>query len=107
MKFTSDARSAVAEAKARFDATMAKSDALDDADATKGADVTKNKVKTEEARLNARARLVQASANLYEMYVASFGAARQSASVSGSKPNQLDVGNGGRKLLKRKMPAPK
>ncbi len=54
----SDARIAVAEAKARFDASMAKSDALDDVDATNGAGQTMGKAKVEEARLNgARSRL--------------------------------------------------
>ena len=59
----SDARSAVAEAKARFDKTMAKSDALDDADVSKGARITRDKAKMEKVRLiSAHARLVQASA---------------------------------------------
>ena len=35
LDMASDARSVVAQAKARFDAAMAKSDALDDADITK------------------------------------------------------------------------
>ncbi len=39
-ELSSDARSAVAEAKARFDVAMEKSDARDDPDASKGARLT-------------------------------------------------------------------
>jgi len=87
MDIASDARSAVAEVKARFDAATAKADALDDADASKGASITKDKAKVEEARLNgARAKLAQVSADLSAIAVARFGAARQHASGSTSKP---------------------
>ena len=64
-----DARSVVAEAKARFDASMAKSDALDDSDVTKAAGIVRGKAKMEETRLNgARARLAQASADLSAIF---------------------------------------
>jgi predicted flap endonuclease-1-like 5' DNA nuclease len=54
----SDARSVVAEAKARFDAAMANSDALDADDVTRVAGIGRNIAKVEEARLNGvRARL--------------------------------------------------
>ena len=46
-------------------------------DAPKGAELTRDKAKVEEARLNgARARLAQASADLFAISVARFGAAR-------------------------------
>ena len=54
----SEARCAVAEAKARFDAAMAKSDALNDADFSKIKGIIRDIAKVEEARLNGtRARL--------------------------------------------------
>ena len=65
LDLASDARSVVAEATARFEAALAKSDALDDADATKVAGIIRDRAKVEEARLTgARARLAQASADL-------------------------------------------
>ena len=100
MDLASDARSAVAEAKARFDAATAKADALDDADVSKVANVVKDKAKVEEARLNgARAMLSQASADLSAIAVARFGPARQHASGSSSKAKQPDPGEAGSKLL--------
>jgi len=104
LELASDARSVVTEAKARFDAPMAKSDALDDSDVTKAA---RTQPKVEEARLNgARARLAQASVDLSAIFVARFGAPRQTGSGSRSKP-RLDSGGAGLKLLKRKLHAPK
>ncbi len=73
----SEARSVVAEATARFEAALAKSDALDDADVTKVAGIIRDRAKVQEARLNgARARLAQASADLSAISVARFGASR-------------------------------
>jgi hypothetical protein len=80
----SDERSAVAEAKARFDAAMAKSDALDDTDVSKVAGISMYKVE-EACLIGARAWLAQASAHLSAISVARFGAARQSANGSSSK----------------------
>jgi len=78
----SDARSVVAEAKACFDVTMAKSDALDDADVSKVASIVRDKAKVEEARLNgARVMLAHASAYLSAISVARFGASRQPSSL--------------------------
>jgi len=104
LELASDARSVVAEAKARFDAAMAKSDALDDSDVTKAAGIVRDKAKAEETRLNgARARLAQASADLSAISVARFGAARQLPSSSKPKLQEDKESN---KLLKRKLPAP-
>ena len=101
-----DARNAVAYVKARFDAAQTKSDTLDDADASKGARLIRDKTKEEETRPNgARARLAQASADLSPISVARFVAARQTGYGSSSKP-RLDVGEAGSKLMKRKLPAP-
>jgi hypothetical protein len=98
-----DARNVVAEAKARFDAAMAKSDALDDADVSKVASIVKDKAKVKEARLNgARARLAQASANLFAISVARVGASRQPNSL---KP-KLQEDKKSRKFMKRKLPVP-
>jgi hypothetical protein len=107
LDLASDARSVVAEAKARFDASMAKFDALDDYDVTKAAGIVMDKAKVEETRLNgACARLAQASANLSAISMARFGAARHTGARSSVKP-RLDSGEAGSKLLKRKLPAPK
>ncbi len=107
LELASDARSVVAEAKARFDAAMAKSDALDDSDVTKAAGIIKDKAKVEETRLNgARARLGQASADLSAISVTGFGAARQTVVGSSVKP-RLDSGEASSKLMKRKLHAPK
>jgi hypothetical protein len=103
LDMASDARSVVAEATARFEAALAKSDALDDADVTKVAGIIRDMAKVEEARLNgARARLAQASADLSAIYVARFGASRQPSSM---KPKPQDDKESS-KLLKRKLPAP-
>ncbi len=103
----SDARSVVAEAKARFDATMVKSDAMDDADVSKVSRIIRDMAKVEEARLNgASAWLAQASADISAISVAKFGAARQTGFGSSPKP-RLDTGEAGSKLLKRKLHAPK
>ena len=107
LELASDARSVVAEAKARFDAAMAKSDALDDSDVTKAAGIVRDKAKAEETRLNgARARLAQASADLSAISVTRFGAARQTGAGNSVKP-RLDPGEARSKLLKRKLSAPK
>ena len=107
LELASDARSVVAEAKARFDAAMAKSDALDDSDVTKATGIVRDNAKAGETRLNgARAKLAQASANLSEIFVAIFGAARQNGVGSSVKP-RLDPGEAGSKLLKRQLPSPK
>jgi hypothetical protein len=47
LDLASDARSVVAEAKAHFDAAMAKSDALDDADVSKVASIVRDMAKIE------------------------------------------------------------
>ncbi len=108
LELASDARSAVAEAKARFDAAMAKADAMNDANDTKAAGITRDMTKVEEARLNgARARLAKASADLSAISVARFGAVRQTAGGSSSKSKLAEEGEGKRKFLKRKLPAPK
>ncbi len=86
---------------------MVKSDAMDDADASKVARIIRDKAKVEEARLNgARARLAHASTDLSAISVARFGAARQTGYGSNFRP-RLDAGEAGSKLLKRKLPAPK
>jgi 3-methyladenine DNA glycosylase Tag len=104
LELASDARSVIAEAKARFDAAMAKSDALDDSDVTKAAGIVRDQAKVEETRLNgARARLAQASADLSAISVARFGAARQPA--RSSKPKLQDDKESS-KLPKRKLSAP-
>ncbi len=91
-ELASDARSAVAKAKARFDAVMA---TLEDADVSKGAALTRDKAKLEDARLNgARAGFTQASASLSAISVARFGAARRPGS---SNPKQQDDGEGSSK----------
>ena len=78
LDLASDARSVVAKAKARFDAAMAKSDALDDADVSKVTVMISDKAKVDEARLNgARAMLAQASTYLFAISVARFVASRQ------------------------------
>ena len=56
LELASDARSVVAEAKARFNASMAKSDALDDFDVTNAARVVRDKAKMEETVTGDRAR---------------------------------------------------
>ena len=97
----SDARSVVAEVKARFDAALAKSDALD---VSKVARIVGDKNKVKEARLNvARAMLTQASADLFAIFVARFGASWQPGS---SKPKKQDAGEANNKLLKMKLSAP-
>ena len=101
LELASEARSVVAEAKARFDAAMAKSDALDDSDITKATRIVMDKAKVEETRLNStRDKLEQASADLSAISVARFGAARQP--VSSSKP-KLQDDKKSNKLLKRKL----
>ncbi len=108
LDLASDALSVVAEAKARFDGAMAKSDALDDADISKVAGIVMDRAKVEEARLiGARARLEQASANLSAISVARFGAVRQIAGCSSSKSKLTEEGEGKSKFLKRKLPPPK
>ena len=92
LELASDARSGVAEARAHFGATMAKSDALDDANVSKEARMVKDKAKGKKARLNgARARLAHVFADLSLISVTRFGAARQTGSRSISKP-RLDAG---------------
>ena len=99
----SDARSVVAKAKARFDATMAKSDAYDDADVSKVSGIIRDMAKVEEARLNgARARLAKASADLSAISVAKFGSCRQ---PNIAKP-KLQDDRESIKLMKRKLPPP-
>jgi len=84
---------------------MAKSDSLDDANVPKVSGIVRNIAKMEEARLNgARARLAKASAYMFAISVARFGASRQPGS---SKPTQQDAGKGSIKLLKRKLLVPK
>jgi hypothetical protein len=56
---------------------MAKLDGMEDVHVSKGVGLTIDKTKMKEAHLNrARARLAQASAHLYAISVARFGAAR-------------------------------
>ncbi len=108
LDLASDARSVVAEAKARFDTSMAKPDALDDADISKMACIVKDRSKVEEVCLNgARARLAQASADLSAVSVARFGAAIQTAVGNNLKSKLTEEGEGKIKFLKRKLPAPK
>ena len=103
LELASDARSVVAEAKARFDAAMAKSDALNDADVSKVSCIARDRAKVEEARLyGARARLAQASADLFAISVASFGSSRQPSSL---KP-KLQEDKESSKLLTRNLHAP-
>ena len=103
LELASDARSVVAEAKDRFDVAMAKSDTLDDANVSKVACIVMDRAKVEEIRLNgARARLAQASTNLYAIFVARFGSSRQPSSL---KP-KLQEDKKSSKLMKRKLPAP-
>ena len=107
LELTSDARSVVAEAKARFDAVMPKLDAMDDADVYKVARVVRDIAKVKEDRLgNARARLADAYADLYAISVARFGNARQTGFGSSSEP-WLNTGEERSKLMKRKLPSPK
>jgi len=103
LELASDARSVIAESKARFDVPMAKSDALDDADVSKLSGIVKDMAKVEEARLNgARARLAQASACLFAISVARLGSSRQPNNL---KP-KLQEDKESKKLLKRKLHAP-
>ena len=100
----SDARSVVAEAKARFDVAMVKSDAMDDANVSKVPKIVRDRAKVEEARLNgARARHAQASAYLFAISVARFGASRQPGRSNPKQQDDVEVSN---KLLKRKLSRP-
>ena len=104
----SHAMDVVADDTTRFKITLAKPDALGDDDTPKVVRMVRDRTKIEETRLNgARARLAHASAYLFVISVARFGAARQPGIESNSKPRQLEPGEGGSKLLKRKLPGPK
>ena len=86
---------------------MAQLGTLDNADALKSARLARGKANVEEAHLKgARVMVAQASTDLSEISVARFGAARQLINGIKSKAKQHDVGEGGKKLPKRKLPAP-
>ncbi len=91
-----------------MEAIQAKSDALDDVDATKGSRVIREKTKVEEARLyGSRTRLAQASADLASIFVARFGIARQPNTGIIIRYPQADTVEADNKLRKRKLPAPR
>jgi hypothetical protein len=108
-----DERKSVADASTRFEAALRKSDKLKEDDASAAAKVVRDMVNVEETRLAAaRGRLAAARDSLTAYSLAKLGAGPQAATVlavpkvdeddAAEKQEKKD-----KKLLKRKLPAPK
>ena len=108
-----DERKSVADASARFEAALKKSDKLKEDDATLVAKVIRDMASVEEARLNgARVRLNAAVDRLTVYSLAKLGSAPRAAGTHPAVTKDEDeaaekLEKKEKKLLKRKLPAPK
>ncbi len=108
-----DEKKSVADASARFEAALRKSDKLKDNDATPVAKVIRDMTNVEEARLNgARVRLNAAVDRLTAYSLAILGSVLRAATTHLAVTKDEDevaekLEKKEKKLLKRKLPAPK